>query len=213
MDILFEDKDIIVLKKPAGMAVQTKNLSEKSLETELKKYRKSKGESPEIFVVHRLDQPVSGLMVFAKDKKSAASLSEDLKTDSFTKVYRAKAYKGSGLPKAGTLIDYMIKDEKTNSSKVVKPETDGAKKAVLQFEVLDEAEDTVDLKIKLMTGRHHQIRVQFANAGLPLLGDLKYGSDSSIGFSKNLGIRYVELTASHLEFRHPSSKELMTFDI
>jgi len=213
MNILFEDNSIIVMEKPAGIPVQTKKLGEKCLETELKKYRRAKGQSPEIFVVHRLDQPVSGIMVFAKTSKAAGELTKQMMASDFSKEYRALAYKGEKLPDKGTLKDYLLKDEKTNSSKVVLNKDKGAKEAVLDYEITDSKEKETELYIYLKTGRHHQIRVQFANAGCPLLGDLKYGTKESISYSEERGIKTVNLCACHLEFNHPDTKKKLEFTI
>lgn len=213
MDILFEDEYLLVVNKPSGLAVQTKNLSEKSLETEAKKFRKSKGEKPEIYIVHRLDQPVSGLMVLAKDSDSAGILSKGLQGDDFAKIYKARAFKTKEPSAKGVLCDYLIKDAKANASRVAESSEAGAKKAELDFEVIENSEKEVLFKVHLHTGRHHQIRVQFANAGFPLLGDSKYGTKDSIAYSQERGYKNVALKSCHLEFIHPKSKKKMSYDI
>lgn len=212
MKIIYEDDAIIVVDKPAGLATQSAKVSENDLETELKKYRKKKGEAPEIYMVHRLDQPVSGLLLAAKIKEAAAVLSEDLKHDEFTKEYVADIYKEADFVKEATLIDYLLKDSRTNSSKVVKKETTGAKRAELSYVTIEETENTARLKILLKTGRHHQIRVQLAHDNMPLLGDVKYGSEKSKEYSSEHNVRFVALRAAKIGFVHPITKKLMTFE-
>lgn len=213
MEVLFEDEYILVVNKPAGIATQAKGVATKDLETECKKYRKSNGEVPEIYVVHRLDQPVSGIIVFAKTKESAAALSKGMREDDFSKDYRAVIYKQKEIVSGAKLTDYLIKDGKTNSSCVVPKTTPGAKEAVLVYKLEEETDETATLMVHLKTGRHHQIRVQLSNAGMPILGDLKYGSKESIDYSQKHNITSVNLCACHLEFNHPKTKGHMEFSI
>lgn len=204
--IIYEDKDILVCHKPAGLPVQTKSLTQKDLESLLKnhlaKTLKNK-QTPYLAIINRLDQPVEGLVLFAKNQKAAAELTRQLTTNQVVKEYLAIT---SVIPQksAQTLTDYLIKDGKTNLSKVATPSIKEAKKAILDYKVL--THDTIHalLQISLKTGRHHQIRVQMANMGTPLLGDTKYGGD----FAVNLC-----LCASHLAFKHPSTLEKMDFNI
>ena len=210
---VYEDNAIIVVNKPAGVPVQTAAVGVKSLETLLKAYRKEKGEEPEIYVVHRLDQPVSGLLVFAKTKSAAAFLSKELTKDSFSKIYEAKVYQGTEFKEKEELVDYLIKDTKTNMSRVCEKNTKGAKEAKLIYEVLMEEGKTLKLRINLFTGRHHQIRVQLAHRGLPILGDLKYGSEESVSYSKEMYIKNLMLTAVDLKFKHPASGNDMHFSL
>lgn len=213
MDIIYEDDEILVINKPAGIATQAGKVACKDLESECKKYRKEKGEKPEIYVVHRLDQPVSGILVFAKTKESAAILSKGMSADSFSKDYKATVYKKGILLSEGTLTDYLLKDVKTNSSRVVSKETSGAKEARLSYKVEEDFGDTANLLVHLQTGRHHQIRVQLANSNMPIVGDLKYGTKESTEYSKEKGIGSVQLCAYHLEFIHPKTKKKMAFSI
>lgn len=213
MEILFEDDSILVVNKPSGIATQSRGVSANDLESECKKYRKKKGEDPEIFVVHRLDQPVSGILVFAKTKEAAAELTRNLKEDDFSKDYRATVYKSKEVAPAGKLVDYLIKDGKTNLSCVVPKSIPGAKEAVLVYKVESQDEKWAEVKVHLKTGRHHQIRVQLANAGMPILGDIKYGTAESIEYSKEIGIKNVNLCAYHLEFNHPKTNGHMMFEI
>lgn len=212
--VLYEDNDIIVVNKPAGLATEGGRIGEKDLESEMRNYLAKKKEPPEIFVVHRLDKPVSGIVVLAKNAGAAAVLSKSLSGDSFSKEYTAVVYKTGPLQKENELTDYLIKDVKNNVSRVAKsPGEKGAKKAALKYRVESEDENSAVLKIRLLTGRHHQIRVQLSNAGFPLLGDRKYGSKESIEYSLSRGIKDVLLTACALSFDHPATGEHMSFTI
>ena len=173
LQILYEDNAIIVCKKPAGVATQTKRLGQADMESLLKNYRAGKGEPPYIGVVHRLDQPVEGVMVFAKTKEAAANLSRQIATKAADKYYYAVT---DGMPeqKKGTLEDYLLRDGRTNTSEVVSKGKPDAKRAALSYEVLEQKDGRAVLDIKLETGRHHQIRVQLAHAGFPIVGDKKY---------------------------------------
>lgn len=237
--ILYEDKDILVCHKPAGIATQTARVGQADMVSEMENYLARKlpqggrqGESQKmhsgrcgnlshqqrIYVVHRLDQPVEGILVFAKQQAAAAALSAQAAGEEMEKEYLALVCDLRGKETAGTLTDYLLKDGKTNMSYVVPPEVKGAKEARLQYEILEDAETESGLrckvaKVRLYTGRHHQIRVQMANAGLPLLGDHKYADKEAIVLSERLGIRDVALCAYRLAFIHPVTKEKMQFEI
>lgn len=216
LNILFEDNYIIVVEKPAGIATQSAKVGEPDLETELRKYRKTKGESPEIYVVHRLDQPVSGILVFAKTKEAAAGLTKAMQKDSFSKDYKAVIYKGENIIPIEKieLVDFLVKDSKTNSSRVTTNSKEpGAKEARLIYRKESEDEKTATLNVHLLTGRHHQIRLQLSNAGMPIVGDLKYGSSESINYSKEEKVRFVKLKAYHLSFKHPITGKGMDFEV
>ena len=205
MKILYEDESIVVIGKPAGLAVQTKNIAEEDALSLLRKETRS----PYLAPINRLDQPVRGLVLFAKSKTSAAVLSKDLTLGKISKFYRAKVY-GSFEKKEGELRDILYKDAKTNTSRVVKPgewEYKDGKEAVLEYKETAPGE----LSIRLITGRHHQIRVQLANAGHPILGDVKYGNEESKAESKEKGIRTIALTAERLIINHPVTKKRMEF--
>ena len=208
LNILYEDDAIIVCVKPAGVATQTKQIGQKDMESMLRTYRMQKGEPPYIGVVHRLDQPVSGVMVFAKTKEAAADLSKQVSTKMADKYYYAVT---DGVPdKAkGTLEDYLLRDGKTNLSKIVTSKENGAKRAELSYEVLAKTDAKALLNIKLATGRHHQIRVQTAYAGWPLVGDRKYN------FKANMtpGSEPMGLCSYKLGFNHPVTKKKMEFEI
>lgn len=220
-NIVFEDEHIIVAYKPAGIATQTARLGQQDMVSELKNYLARKPENkgkgaPYLGLVHRLDQPVAGILVFAKSKQAAASLSKQITDNTFHKYYYALVF-GRPPKEQDTLEDYLYKDAKTNMSQVVKKDFPDAKKAKLHYHwketlmVVEEAQEASLLEIELFTGRHHQIRVQMAHAGMPLLGDNKYGIEESREFSKNIGCRNVALCACHLEFKHPATGKKMNF--
>ena len=174
--ILHEDNHIIVVHKPAGLAVQSARIGQADLVSELKKHlAKSVGSNPYLGVIHRLDQPVEGVLVFAKNPKAAADLSKQLQSDDFCKEYVAVVCGRPEKPE-GELVDFL---EKENGMAVVAVPQKG-KKAVLTYRVLKEvtAQEKIlsMLHITLKTGRFHQIRVQFSSRGFPLVGDHKYGS-------------------------------------
>ncbi len=213
--ILYEDRDILVCEKPQGMPVQ----SDKTVSVDLLHYLKSylyekekKGE-PEIYLIHRLDRPVGGILVFAKNKKAAAILSRQIQEDKMKKTYQA-VLTGTLEEPDGVFVDYLLKDAKTNTSKVVKEGTKGAKRAELSYEVLDEIEtdegDYTYVLIHLKTGRHHQIRVQFAAHHAGIYGDTKY---NPIFQKKREKYVTIGLYATRLEFFHPITKEKMVFKV
>ncbi len=208
LNILYEDDTIIVCVKAAGIATQTKQIGQKDMESMLKTYRMQKGEQAYIGVVHRLDQPVSGVMVFAKTQAAAANLSKQIATKAADKYYYAVT---DGVPEKakGILEDYLLRDGKTNTSKVVTSGTKDAKRAELSYEVLAKSNGKALLNIKLATGRHHQIRVQLANAGWPLVGDRKYN------FKENMkpSVGNMCLCSYRLRFMHPITKKKMEFEI
>ena len=211
-EILYEDETIIVIRKPAGLATQSAKVGEPDAVSELKKYLAENGQkNPYIGVVHRLDQPVEGLLVFAKTKDAAAGLTKQLSTGTLNKKYYALVCGKPGSEK-GELVDYLVKEQSV--AKVVPEGTPDAKKAVLQYKVLKRMpEGLALLDIHIDTGRFHQIRVQMSNAGMPLLGDMKYGSDASVAFSREVGVRFVALYAYHLEFKHPITKKVMSYEL
>ena len=208
LDILYEDEEVIVCEKPAGVAAQTRRLGQADMESLLKNYRAGKGEQPYIGVVHRLDQPVRGVMVFAKTKEAAADLSRQVQTKMADKFYYAVT---DGVPeqKKGTLEDYLLRDGKTNTSKVVSKSTEGAKAARLNYEVIAQNKTNAVLRIRLDTGRHHQIRVQLANAGIPIVGDAKYNFKETMTRSGN----GLLLCSYKIGFKHPKTHKKMEFEI
>ena len=203
--ILFEDKDLIVCRKPEGFPVQSKRIGSMDMESALKTYRARKGEKPYIGVVHRLDQPVEGIVVFAKTPQAAKELNRQLQAGGFGKYYQAVLCK---VPEKaqGQLTDYLVKDSRTNLSKICRKSDAGAKEARLSYKIQGEAEGKALANIHLDTGRHHQIRVQMSGMGCPILGDVKYG-----GEEKARG--QIALCASSLTFVHPKTKKQMQFEI
>ena len=176
LEILFEDRELLVCRKPAGLPVQSASFGTKDMVSMLRTYlaeKGAKGGVPYVGVVHRLDQPVEGVIVFAKNQKSAAGLSAQAADGRMEKVYQAVVLGNPG--PEGHLTDWLLKDGRTNTSRVVEPGTKGAKKAELSYRTLAEKDGKTLVEIRLHTGRHHQIRVQFAKMGTPLWGDRKYG--------------------------------------
>lgn len=205
LEIIFEDEFIIVCKKPPGIPTQTPKSCVTDMVSLLKNYRVSKGEPPYVGLVHRLDQPVEGVMVFAKDKKSAAALSAQMQAHTFEKYYYAMV-EGAFSPACGTLEDYLLRDGKSNVSSVVPKETTGAKRAELSYETVKTMEDRSLVRIQLKTGRHHQIRVQLAHAGHPIIGDKKYGRNTP-------GYLPLGLCSYHIGFIHPVTKKKVVYEI
>ena len=211
--IIYEDKDIIVVHKPSGIATQTKGIGSKDMVSILKNHiAKETGikKEPYLAVIHRLDQPVEGLLVFAKTPEASKDLNRQLTTSGFGKYYRA-VLTGTLSNKEGDLEDYLVKDKRSNSSKVCSKDTPDAKIARLHYKITDtfEKEDGQiysNAIITLDTGRHHQIRVQMKNAGAPLAGDRKYGG-ACTSYTK------LQLTACRLTFKHPITKKKMEFEL
>ena len=232
IEIIHEDNDIILCRKPAGVATQTKRLGQQDMESLLKNYRAKKGEPPYIGVVHRLDQPVEGLMVFAKNQKAAASLSKQIQGHMIGKHYYAVSSKVPGNFE-GVLENYLLTDKKTNYTRVVEEGqsvTDcqlnsnhsDAKKAVLEYKVISQSMEGTLFDILLHTGRQHQIRVQMAHMGCPLIGDEKYGEMSATEGKKVDGTEFMRdavkkkqlaLCSYRLEFAHPTTGKKMDFSI
>jgi len=213
LSIIKETSNYIVIHKPSGLATQTARMGEKDLVSEVKNYIAESGtRNPYLAVINRLDQPVEGLVLMAKNEKTAAALSKQLDCGQIEKYYIAKIW-GHLPDKNGMLEDYLLKDGKTNTSKVVNKGVNGAKFAKLEYEVIDSEESTDLVRIHLLTGRHHQIRVQFSNAKTPLLGDSKYGNVESQAHSKANGIRWVYLKAYRLSFTDPATKEAVNIEL
>lgn len=230
MEILYEDDHVIVCRKPAGIATETARVGQKDMVSQLKnelagKLRKTgqpmKGE-PYLGVVHRLDQPVEGLLVFGKDKVATAKLSAQLREGALNKQYRAVV---CGQPSAdeGELVDYLYKNKESRAVTVTEAAAaqTGAKRAVLQYRVQGaknvsgalSGECISMLDIHIDTGRFHQIRAQMAHAGHPLLGDQKYGDEKCQELSRQLGVQSVALCACKIEFRHPATGKRMQFAV
>lgn len=214
VEILHEDADIIVCVKPYGMPAQ----GDKSRDTDLLSFLKNHifeeeelEEEPYLAMVHRLDRPVGGIMVFAKNQRAAARLSDQVQDGTMVKFYQA-ILTGELPDESGMLEDYLVKDGKTNTSKIVKKGTKGAKRAQLEYEVLDVFETDQGVLsyvlIDLITGRHHQIRVQMAGRGAGIYGDTKY---NPLFAKTKKKYQQIALFATRLEFEHPVTGEHMIF--
>ena len=237
--ILYEDKDIIVCHKPAGIATQTARVGQADMVSEITNYllrpehgrgkgrlredgrQQSEGGRqqdntlqaiPYVGVVHRLDQPVEGILVFAANKQAAAELSRQIAENRMEKYYYAVIC-GQERTDDGRLEDYLVKDNRTNISRIVPPEVKGAKKAVLEYEILTPKAEIALAKIRLYTGRHHQIRVQMSHAGMSLLGDYKYADAQTVRISEQMHVKEVALCACQLSFQHPRTGKRMDFKI
>ena len=221
-NIIFEDKHIIVAYKPAGIATQTARIGQQDMVSELKNYLSKKPEyqgkgAPYLGLIHRLDQPVSGLLVFAKTPKAASALSSQLNNGGIKKFYYAVVF-GKPEIEAGSLENYIYKDGKTNQSLIVREDFPEAKRALLNYKkvktlmVIETGQEASLVEIELITGRHHQIRAQMAHSDMPLLGDSKYGSEASKSFSKEIGCKTVALCAYKLILKHPVTGKEMTFE-
>lgn len=200
--ILYEDNHLLVVEKPVNVLSQEDNTKDVDMLTILKKYiKESCQKSGDVFLglVHRLDRPVGGVMVFARTSKAASRLSEQIRNRTFHKTYLA-VLEGQLKSKTGTLEDWLIKDETHNTVKVVHEGTPNAKKAILNYEVLSNTQERAMVKIDLVTGRSHQIRVQFAHADCPLYGDKKYGRIKTTDEG-------IALWSYSIELIHPTRKE------
>lgn len=251
-EIIHEDKDILVVYKPAGLAAQTAKIGQQDVVSELKNYLWQKRmitgaalgrPAPYLGIIHRLDQPVEGLLVFAKNARTAAALTEQLRSQGEAGLLHKNYYGvlcGKPAKEEGELVDYLYKS-KENKAVIVErtlgeenpsefndgtcavsreagksDEGSQAKKAVLRYRVLQTVSRAGTLTladIHICTGRFHQIRAQMAHAGTPLLGDGKYGTERSGEIARTLYIQGVALCAYGMEFLHPSTGEKMSFRI
>ncbi|MBM7684765.1 RluA family pseudouridine synthase [Defluviitalea raffinosedens] len=212
--VLYEDPHIIVVEKPPKVPSQQDKTGDTDLMSLVKDHLKEKypaARNPYLGLIHRLDRPVGGLMVFAKTKEANAKLSEQMKAHSFKKEYLAVVC-GKPDKEHEEIRDYLLKNQARNVSKVVPEGVKGAKEAILEYTYINSvlAEETVLslLKIKLKTGRHHQIRVQLANKQLPLWGDHKYNPI----FVKKKEWTQLALWAWRLTFNHPKTGQLCSFE-
>jgi len=202
INIVYEDNHLLVVEKPVNIPVQADASKDKDLLSLLKEYLKEKYNKPGnvyLGLVHRLDRPVGGLMVFAKTSKAASRLSKQVQEKTIQKTYIAVV---EGKPKAeGTLIDKLEKDPKNNITKV----SQNGKEAILNYKVLKTKDNLSLIEIDLITGRSHQIRVQFSSRNFPLYGDHKYNKNTKKGG--------IALFAKKLELIHPTTKEKLTFEL
>lgn len=206
LNVLYEDNHIIVVEKKPNILSQSDITGDIDLLSMVKRYVKERYNKPgNVYVglVHRLDRPVGGIMVFAKTSKAAKRLNEQIKHHEFKKTYLA-VLDGTLKNKNDKLVNYLYKDEKLKKSMVVDKFHLKAKLSELNYEVIGYNDNKTIVKINLITGRHHQIRVQFSNIGYPLVGDQLYGKENK---------KQIMLYAYKLEFIHPTTKEKMTYQI
>ena len=207
LKVIYEDNHIIIVEKIPNVPSQSDKTGDIDMLTMVKQYIKEKYNKPGnvyLGLVHRLDRPVGGIMIFAKTSKAASRLSDQVREKVFKKKYLA-VVDGKIENKSGTLEDYLYKDERNNISRVVNKDKKNAKLAKLDYEVIkyDEVKNLSLVKVNLHTGRHHQIRVQLSNFGHSIFGDQKYGTR---GQGKQIALWAYELTINH-----PITKEEMTF--
>ncbi len=205
LNVVYEDNHVIVVVKPHNQPSQEDQSKDLDLLSEVKAYVKEKYNKPGdafIGLVHRLDRPTGGLMIFARTSKAAARLSKQLSEHETEKKYYC-VVEGFVKEKEATLINYLKKDEKNNIVKVVTQTEEGAKKAELEYKLLDTKGDLSLLEVALKTGRSHQIRVQLSARNIPIYGDQKY--------NKSTKGKSLALWAGKLSFIHPTTKEKMTF--
>ena len=203
INIIYEDNHLLVVEKPINIPTQEDNTKDKDLLTMLKEYIKDKYNKPGnvyLGLVHRLDRPVGGIMVFARTSKAASRLSEQVRNKTFKKTYNAVVM--GNINKEGKLVDYLLKDEKKNIVKVDK----NGKEAILNFKKLNFKDNTSLVEINLETGRSHQIRVQMSHYGYPLFGDQKYNKASKVG-------EQIALFSKKIEFIHPTTNEKLVFEL
>ena len=204
--ILYEDNHVIVCIKPAGVLSQSDGSGSPDMLTILKRYIKEKYEKPgEVYLglVHRLDRPVSGVMVFARTSKAASRLSEQIRTRNVEKLYRCVV--NGVLEGSGRLENYISKDEDRNIVTVSDSEKPGYKASYLDYRAVDTKDGLTLTEIRLGTGRSHQIRAQMAHNGYPLVGDQKYGQ-------KDNRCKDIALESFKLSFEHPVNREFITFE-
>ena len=202
INIIYEDNHLLVVEKPINVPVQSDKSGDEDLLTMLKKYLKKKYNKPgDVYLglVHRLDRPVSGVMVFAKTSKAASRLSKQIQKHEFKKIYMA-VIEGK-VSESGVFKDKLKKDEKTNITRV----SEDGKEAELSYNLIGFVNNLSLVRISLKTGRSHQIRVQFASRKIPLYGDQKYNPKAAKD--------QIALFASKLEFKHQVTKEVMSFEL
>ncbi len=205
-DIIFEDNHILVAVKPFNVPTQADESGDKDMFTMVKEYLKEKYNKPGnayAGLLHRLDRPTGGVMVFAKTGKAASRLSETIRSGEFEKKYFAVVM-GQPKEKQGRLVHYLLKDETANNVAVVPVSTEGAKRAELDYKVLKSADGLSLMNIDLLTGRSHQARVQMASLFTPILGDVRYGGQKAA--AENLA-----LFSYSLRFEHPVTHDIMVF--
>ncbi|MFC2582270.1 MAG: RluA family pseudouridine synthase [Segatella oris] len=208
MEIVYEDNHLIIVYKHSGEIVQGDKTGDVPLSEDVKCYLKEKYQKPgNVFlgVVHRLDRPVAGLVVFAKTSKALTRLNKMFRDGEVHKTYWAITKNLPPQPE-DTLTDWLVRNEKQNKSYAYDHEVPHSKKAILKYRLIGQSDHYCLLEVNLMTGRHHQIRCQLAHMGCPIKGDLKYGAQRSNPDGS------ICLLAHHVEFVHPVSKQLISLD-
>lgn len=203
MEVLYEDNHIIIVYKEAGEIVQGDKTGDEPLSEIVKRWIKDKYQKPgNVFlgIVHRLDRPVSGLVVFAKTSKALTRLNNMFRNGEVHKTYWAIVTRPP-FEKEATLTDWLVRNERQNKSYAYNHQVPTSKKSILQYKVINQSERYTLLEINLMTGRHHQIRCQLSNMDCPIKGDLKYGAQRSNSDGS------ISLLSHRIEFIHPVSKE------
>ena len=235
IEYIYEDEEILVCHKPAGMATEGAGVRSVDLVSSVRNYlaRKTKSRSPYVGTVYRLDKPVEGVVVIAKTKAAASDIAGQIKNHTTDKYYYALCY--GALPEdSGHLENLLARREDNGLAMVVSSDeakslqdntitlltgekirliAGDVKKAVLDYEVVARTEDTTLLRIKLLTGRFHQIRVQLSFLGYPILGDDKYGSSDSLSYSQKEGFDTVALACYKFGFKHPKTHKKISFEI
>lgn len=208
MTVIYEDNHIIVINKSPSEIVQGDKTGDTPLSESVKEYLKNKYQKPgNVFlgVTHRLDRPVSGLVIFAKTGKALTRLNEMFRTGDVKKTYWA-IVKNKPAETEGELIHYLVRNEKQNKSYAYTREVPNSKKAVLNYKLIGQSDNYYLLEVDLKTGRHHQIRCQLAKMGCPIKGDLKYG------FPRSNPDGSICLHARKVQFVHPVSKEVIELE-
>lgn len=205
INILHEDNHLLVVEKPVNMLVQEDKTKDEDLLTLLKDYIKKEYNKPGavfLSLVHRLDRPVGGAIVFAKTSKAASRLSDQLRRRVIEREYLG-IVRGKVKKEQGKLENYLLKDNQKNEVSIVSKGTKNSQKAILTYKKIKEEKELSLLKVKLETGRSHQIRVQLAGMGYPLFGDQKYGSNiNKVG-------QQIALWSHKLKFKHPTKDEMV----
>lgn len=203
MTVVYEDNHIIVVSKTASEIVQGDKTGDTPLSETVKQHLKEKYQKPgNVFlgVTHRLDRPVSGLVIFAKTGKALARLNDMFRNSEVKKTYWAVVKNAPKVPE-GELVHFLVRNEKQNKSYAYEKEVPNSKKAILQYRLIGHSENYFLLEVDLKTGRHHQIRCQLAKMGCPIKGDLKYG------FPRSNPDGSICLHARRVQFVHPVSKQ------
>ncbi len=208
MNVVYEDNHLIIVYKESGEIVQGDKTGDEPLSETVKRWLKEKYQKPgNVFlgVVHRLDRPVAGLVVFAKTGKALARLNDMFRKGEVHKTYWAITQQPPRVPE-GTLRHWLVRNERQNKSYAHDHEVAGGKEALLRYRLIGHSQRYHLLEVELLTGRHHQIRCQLAAMGCPIKGDLKYGAQRSNPDGS------ISLLAHHIEFSHPVSHELVALD-